>query len=80
MVKEGLILKKNSEIKKALDSGKVDTLLVSANYYHSNPESKKIIKMIELAKNTSAKIEFVTNPKLVKGLKKFDDVLALLRY
>ena len=36
--------------------------------------------MIELAENTSSKIEFVTNPKLVKGLAKYDHALALLRY
>ena len=51
-MKEGLVVKKNSEIQKALEIGAVDTLLVSANYYHSSPKSKKIIKMIEIAENT----------------------------
>jgi len=80
LVKVGLITKKNSEIQKALEVGAVDTLLVSANYYHSSPMSQKITKMIELAENTSSKIEFVTNPKLVERLAKYDHVLALLRY
>ncbi len=80
LVKEGLVTKKNSDILKALKVGAVNTLLVSANYYHSSPTSQKITKMIELAENTSSKIEFVTNPKLVKGLAKYDHVLALLRY
>ena len=80
LVKEGLVTKKNSEIQKALEIGAVDTLLVSANYYHSSPKSKKIIKMIDIAENTSSKIEFVTNPKLVERLEKYDHVLALLRY
>ncbi len=80
LVKEGLITKKNSEIQKALEVGAVDTLLISANYYHSSPMSKKIIKIIEMAENTSSKIEFVTNPKLTRGLEKYDHVVALLRY
>ena len=76
----GLVTKKNPDILKALKVGAVDTLLVSANYYHSSPRNQKITKMIELAENTSSKIEFVTNPKLVKGLAKYDYVIALLRY
>jgi stalled ribosome rescue protein Dom34 len=80
LVKNELVIKKNSDILKALKIGAVDTLLVSANYYHSSITSQKIIKLIELAENTSSKVEFVTNPKLVKGLAKYDHVLALLRY
>ena len=80
LVKEGLITKKNSEIQKALEIGAVDTLLISANYYHSTPMSKKIIKIIEMAENTSSKIEFVTNLKLTRELEKYDHVVALLRY
>ncbi len=79
-VKKGLITKKNSDILKALKVGAVDTLLVSANYYHTSPTNQKITKMIELAENASSKIEFVTNPKLVEGLAKYDNVIALLRY
>lgn len=79
-VKEGLVLKNNSRIQKALERGAVDTLLVSANYYHSSPTNQKIIKMIELAKNTSSTVEFVTNPRLVAKLVDYDHVLALLRY
>ena len=80
LVKEDLVEKKNSHIQKALEMGAIDTLLVSANYFHSSLSSKKIIKMIEMAENTSSKIEFVTNPKLVERLEKYDNVLALLRY
>lgn len=80
LVKKGLVTKINSEIQKALEVGAVDTLLVSANYYHSSPLSKKITKMIEMAENTSSKIEFVSNPKLLDRLTKYDHVLALLRY
>ena len=80
LVKENLTTKKNSEIQKALDVGAVDTLLISANYYHSSPMSQKITKMIEKADNTSSKVEFITNPKLVERLAKYDHVLALLRY
>ena len=80
-VKEKLVTRKNSEIQKALKIGAVDTLLISANYYHVSPAtSQKITKMIEIAENTSSKVEFVTNPKLVEKLKKYDRVLALLRY
>ena len=80
LVKKNLVTKKNSEIQKALEIGAVDTLLVSANYYHTSPMSQKIIKMIEMAENTSSKVEFITNPKLVEKLAKYDHVLALLRY
>lgn len=80
LVKEGLIIKRNSEIQKALEIGAVDTLLISASYFHSISKSKKIIKMIEMAENSSSKIEFVTNPKLVEKLKKYEHVLALMRY
>ena len=79
-VKEGLVLRNNSRIQKALERGAVDTLLVSANYYHSSPTNQKIIKMIELAKNASSVVEFVTNPRLVAKLADYDHVLALLRY
>ena len=79
-VKEGLVLRNNPRIQKALERGAVDTLLVSANYYHSSPTNQKIVKMIELAKNTSSIVEFVTNPRLVAKLADYDHVLALLRY
>ena len=79
-VKEGLVLRSNSRIQKALERGAVDTLLVSADYYHASPTNQKIIKMIELAKNTSSIVEFVTNPRLVAKLADYDHVLALLRY
>ena len=80
LVKEKLIIKRNSDIQKALEIGAVDTLLISAHYFHSIPKNKKIIKMIEMAENTSSKIEFVTNPRLVEKLEKYEHVLALIRY
>ena len=79
-MKEKLVLKKNSLIKKALDVGAVDTLLVSANYFHSLQKSRRIMKMIEMAENTSAEIEFITNPKLVEKLEIHDHIIALSRY
>ena len=36
--------------------------------------------MMEIAKNTSAKIEFVSAPKIIKKLEIDDSVLAILRY
>jgi len=79
LVKEGLTAKNNSIINKALERGAVDTLIVSADYY-TNSQFKKIIKMLEIAKNTSAKIEFVSSPKIIKKLEIYDSVLAILRY
>ena len=80
LVKTGLVVIKNSDIAKALKIGAVDTLLVSANYYHSSSASKKIMGMIEVAENTASKIEFVTNPRLVAKLARYGHVVALLRY
>ena len=59
--------------------GAVDTLIVSANY-HTNSQFKKIIQMLEIAKNTSCKIEFAVNPKIIKKLDIDNSVLAILRY
>jgi len=79
LVKEGLTAKKNDVIYKALEIGAVDTLIVSADY-HTNSQFKKIIKMLEIAKNTSSKIEFAVSPKIIKKLEIHDSVLAILRY
>ena len=79
LVKDGLTAKKNDVIYKALQMGAVKTLIVSANY-HSDSQFKKILKMLELAKKTSARIEFVTSPKLIKKLEIDNSVLAILRY
>ena len=80
-IKDKLIVRKNSEIQKALKIGAVNILLVSANYYNLSPtNNQKITKMIDLAENTSSRVEFVTNPKLVKKMEKYGHVLALLRY
>jgi len=79
LVKEGLTAKRNNVIFKALKIGAVDTLIISANY-HTTPQFKNIIKMMEIAKNTSAKIEFVASPQIIKKLEIDDSVLAILRY
>jgi len=79
LFKEGLTAKRNDVIYKALEIGAVDTLIVSAEY-HTNPQFKKIMKMLEIAKNTSAKIEFAVSPKIIKNLEIHDSVIAILRY
>ena len=79
LVKEGLTAKRNDVIYKALEIGAVDTLIVSADY-HTNSQFKKIMKMLEIAKNTSSKIEFAVSPKIIKKLEIHDSVLAILRY
>ena len=79
LYKDGLTAKKNSVIYKALEIGAVDTLIVSANY-HTNSQFKNIIKMLEIAKNTSATIEFASSPNIIKKLDIHNSVLAILRY
>jgi peptide chain release factor subunit 1 len=79
LVKDGLTAKRNDIIYKALKIGAVDTLIVSANY-HSSPQFKIIMKMLEIAKNTSSKIEFAASQKIMKRLAIDDSVLAILRY
>jgi len=79
LVKEGLTAKRNDVIYKALEIGAVDTLIVSANY-HTNSQFKKIMKMLEIAKSTSTKIEFSFSPKIIKKLEIDGSVLAILRY
>ena len=59
--------------------GGVDTLIVSADY-HTNSQFRKIMKMLEMAKKTSSKIEFAVSPKIIKKLEINDSVLAILRY
>jgi peptide subunit release factor 1 (eRF1) len=79
LVKEGLTAKRNNVIYKALEMGGVDTLIVSADY-HTNSQFRKIMKMLEMAKKTSSKIEFAVSPKIIKKLEIHDSVLAILRY
>ena len=79
LVKNGLTAKRNDVIYKALESGAVDTLIVSVDY-HTNSQFIKIMKMLEIAKNTSCKIEFAASPKIIEKLKIHDSVLAILRY
>ncbi len=79
LVKKGLTAKRNDVIYKALEIGAVDILIVSADY-HTNSQFKKIMKMLEIAKNKSSKIEFVVAPKIIEKLKIHDSVLAILRY
>jgi len=79
LVKTGLTAKRNDVILKALEIGAVKTLIVSATY-HTNSQFKKIMKMLESAQNTSAKIEFAVNPKIIKKLDIDNSVIAILRY
>ena len=79
LVKDGLTARKNNLIYKALEIGAVDTLIVSANY-HTNSQFKNIMKMLEIAKNTSATIEFAVSPNIIKKLDIDNSVLAILRY
>jgi len=79
LVKEGLTAKRNDIIFKALETGAVETLIVSADY-HKNSQFKNIMKMLELAKNTSAKIEFAASAKIIQKLEINNSVLAILRY
>ena len=79
LVKDGLTAKRNSVIYRALEMGSVETLIVSATY-HTNSQFKNIMKMLEIAKNTSCKIEFAVSPKIIKKLELDDSVLAILRY
>ncbi len=48
--------------------------------YHNNSQFKKIIKMLELAKGTSCKIEFAAAKNIIKRLEIDNEVLAILRY
>jgi stalled ribosome rescue protein Dom34 len=79
LVKEGLTAKRNNVIYRALEMGSVETLIVSSNY-HTNSQFKNILKMLEIAKKTSCKIEFAVSPKIIKKLEIDDSVLAILRY
>ena len=79
LVKEGLTAKKNNVIHRALKIGSVETLIVST-VFHTKPQFKTILKMLEEAKNTSCKIEFAMSPKIIKKLEIDDSVLAILRY
>ena len=79
LFKEGLTAKRNEIIYNALEIGAVDTLIVSADY-HTSSQFKKIMKMLEIAKNTSCKIEFAVSKKIVQKLNIDNSVLAILRY
>ncbi len=79
LFKNGLTARRNNVIYKALEMGAVDTLIVSANY-HTNPQFKNIMKMLEIAKNTSTIIEFAVSPTIIKKLDIHNSVLAILRY
>lgn len=79
LFKDGLTAKRNAVIYNALKIGAVDTLIVSVEY-RSEPQFRKIMRMLEIAKNTSSTIEFVSSPKIIKKLEIDDSVLAILRY
>lgn len=81
LVKYGLTETDNSKIHQALSLGSVDTLIISANYYSTSvSEHEEIMQMIEIAENTSTKIEFIVNPVLLAKIDLYDGVLAILRY
>ncbi|MGB1430004.1 MAG: Vms1/Ankzf1 family peptidyl-tRNA hydrolase, partial [Nitrosopumilus sp.] len=79
LVKEGLTAKRNNVINRALKMGSVETLIVST-LFHTKPQFKNILKMLEEAKNTSCRIEFAMSPKIIQKLEIDDSVLAILRY
>ena len=79
LVKEGLTAKRNNVIHRALKIGSVETLIVST-VFHTKPQFKNILKMLEEAKKTSCKIEFAMSQKIIKKLEIDDSVLAILRY
>ena len=79
LFKEGLTAKRNDVIYKALVIGAVDVLIVSANY-HTNSQFKSIMKMLEIARNNSTRIEFAVSPKIITKLELHNSVLAILRY
>ena len=79
LIKEGLTAKVNTTIYEALKQGAVDTLIVSTQY-HTTVNFRKIMKMLEIAKQMSTKIEFASSPKIIKKLEKDESVLAILRY
>lgn len=79
LVKNGLTARVNTEINKALKQGAVDTLIVSTRY-HTSANFKTIMKMLEIAKQMSTKIEFASSPKIINKLKVDDSVLVILRY
>ncbi|MFB5638554.1 MAG: Vms1/Ankzf1 family peptidyl-tRNA hydrolase, partial [Nitrosarchaeum sp.] len=75
LVKKGLTARVNTTIYKALEQGSVDTLIVS-EHYHTTTNFKIIMKMLEIAKEMSTRIEFVSSPKIIKKLEINDSVLA----
>ena len=79
LVKEGLTAKRNNVIYRALEMGSVETLIVSANY-HTHTQFKNIMRMLEIGKKTSCRIEFATSANIIKKLELDDSVLAILRY
>ena len=66
LVKDGLTARRNNVIYRALEMAAVETLIVSTNY-HTHTQFKNIIKMLEIAKKTSCKIEFAVSPKIIKN-------------
>ena len=79
LVKDGLTARRNNVIYRALEMGAVETLIVSTNY-HTHSQFQNIMKMLEIAKKTSCKIEFAISPKIIKKLEIDDSVLSILRY
>jgi peptide subunit release factor 1 (eRF1) len=80
-IKRKLVVKENREILKALEVGAVEKLLVASDYYAATPgENELILRLIELAEQTSAEIEFITQQDVLKELHHHGSVIAILRY
>jgi peptide chain release factor subunit 1 len=78
---KGLALIENREIRQALEVGAVDTILIASDYYAATPEENEgILGMIEMAENTAAEVEFITNEKVLEELHRYGSVVATLRY
>jgi peptide subunit release factor 1 (eRF1) len=80
-VGKGFALTENREIHRALEAGAVKTLLIASDYYAATPEeNERILQMIEMAENTAAEIEFITNEEVLEKLHRHGSVVATLRY
>ncbi|MHB8546937.1 MAG: hypothetical protein ACYDAJ_09250 [Nitrosotalea sp.] len=55
-------------------------MIIPANYYSTSvSEHEEIMQMIEIAENTSTKIEFIANPVLLAKIDLYVQVMLLYR-
>ncbi len=79
--KRGLVISRNQEIEKKIKRGAVRKLFLAADYHASSREDNALTRrIIEAAKKSGATIEFITNAVARKRLRKFGNLVALLRY